>query len=320
MMTTSKGSPQQSQDHREQSFTAERVVGTLKRLIRKDSHHSETSLVPPRTMMMQSVNERRNSKLGKANIEKLAAEGVASLPHVGRFLDMAGEEGPSDYYHSRIWTKFQTRFQADCTTSGNHSKQSLKKRFLLNLSSATRHTYINKRTPNYEAFPQLNRQNRQITDTNGFRISQIDIPPSRRSSLFNGLNTPHTGSVGEQPDQRDERVCGSPASIPWKSSDYGPPGISKPLPALPNSFEALRNIHNDAPLRYSQAQQPPRSWDISSIDSSVSFSDSDLITPPRTHANDTSSIDISTSNIVSTQLTVEQPRTTRVTSSRSKTE
>jgi hypothetical protein len=141
--TSEDSSPRPPKECRRQTSTTERIVGTLKKLLRRDSHHAEKSLLPIRAIVTKTMQER-HSKRDKAVLETLAAEGVADLPNVDQYFDQPGRQsGPSTFWNTHDWTAFQAHVErcdaaaAAAAAAAEHGTHSGKDRFFWHLGLNT---------------------------------------------------------------------------------------------------------------------------------------------------------------------------------------
>jgi hypothetical protein len=250
--------PRPHKDRCSQSSTTERVVGTFKNLLRRDSHQSEDPLLPTQTLesmeaiIMEHVKGPEDMTDGEYSIEERSADGMANLPHVSQFFDLVGEDGPSNYYKTDTWMKFQSYIKGHRDPENKHDRQNIKRHCSADASLSAHQSNYNTRA----VHRSTKKQSPSKADADGLQSYWVPHLSAWRSVFF-----------GKRPVKLSKKKIGK------QPEEYGQPNGHSlgGSPPIPRSATLLHDVKHQTTSPISPDTQESS---INSIPSSQSSHDS----------------------------------------------
>jgi hypothetical protein len=217
-----------SKDHkRRRTSVAAKVVDSLIKLMRKDSHQ----VGPP-------MSERRRISPGQDEYPEAAALGLLSFANVSGFFKDSGETGPSNYYETHRWEEFHNPKEGNSKRAKSRPRRSSSPE----LSEARMaDVYIPYRSVQETTFPAS---------------GSLESTP-RRADLFR-IKTKRMSKKarGKQPDLSPKR------ELPQASPAVIRGGNEQRYTTLPLTFDALRSTTGSLSVasssKYPQRSSPKR--------------------------------------------------------------
>jgi hypothetical protein len=195
-------------------------------------------------IIMEHVKEREDMTDGEYSLEERSADGMANLPHVSRFFDLVGEDGPSNYYKNDTWAKFQLDIEGDRGPGDEHERRDTKR-----LCSATSSLPAHRTDSNTRAVQQnIEKQSPSNPNADGLQPYWATHLSVWRSMLFGKRPKKLSKKkIGKQPEEYEQPNSHSPVDSPPIQRNATLLHDVKHLTTLPISPDAQESSINSIP-------------------------------------------------------------------------